>query len=94
MLSCDQTFAILGNNNYPQRLPPVGNEQLIDASRPVPRRDALPCVEPSGRGTHSALAIVADVLSGLGVLETEPAVLFDAEPSIHLALTFVDGLQA
>lgn len=45
-----------------------------------PRRPQLPLLQVKDRSAHAALAIVAKVSTGVGILKPEIAVLLDAEP--------------
>lgn len=80
MPSSDQGASILVDTQDHQCIGVVRRQELVTSFGMLPRCPQFPLFELKSRGADAALAIVAKVSAGMGVLESEVAVLLDAEP--------------
>lgn len=88
MPSSDQGASILIDTQDHQCIGVVRRQEFVTPMGVFPRRPQLPLLEVRDRSADAALAIVAKISAGVGALESEIAILLDAEPvRIRMACT-------
>lgn len=80
MPSSNQGASILVDTQDHQCIGVVRRQELVTSFGMLPRCPQFPLLELKCRGADAALAIVAKISAGMGVLESEVAILLDAEP--------------
>lgn len=80
MPSSNQGASVLVDTQDHQCIGVVRRQELVASFWMLPRCPQFPLLELKSRGAYAALAIVAKISAGMGVLESEIAILLDAEP--------------
>lgn len=80
MPSSNQGSSILVDTQDHQCIGVVRRQELVTSFGMLPRCPQFPLLELKSQGADAALAIVAKISAGMGVLESEVAILLDAEP--------------